>query len=530
MRLMLAAILLLNSLPLIPPSPAYGRVRISNPLPQETASPSPSPTPTPDPVLEQATREALLAAQLKAKAVADKDRAEAEAAELKAKIQPLGATTVSVPTGSVTTDAAGWVESQMLAQEAARQITAQLTKAFCESPKDTSGTDMTVSKIVIHSPNDLTAVELYSAVIGQLARLKSELETKNNEATAMLQATDPDAPPAAAALIPLAAAPGVATSVVKSVAEFVNLFRTDTSFQNASVNITEDMIVSHVAKTLMDNGFKLNSKAIVTCTQRPVIYYPSLFPPSLTQQADTTNSDLFRNLDGIEMARIQMDGNLGVIDARVKTLNDLLGKIAEKKAKDDELTKKNAALKALEKKRPRTKAIRDQIESVKGDIGKLNDAIIKLILTPAQDGNKDSFKEWIAKLTDLKTKMQGLLTAVGLITAKLNTPDDSGKLTALAQLLRAERLQTILKDANTYTLRVSAKANGTTKIKKNLFVDAKVRHSAGANLVYLLFNNAGGVAQGGALSCYIDYQSAKSVKQIVTGGRFVFCESNNASR
>ncbi len=526
MRLILATILLLNSLPLIPTSPAYGRVKNPNSLPQDTANPSPSPTPTPDAVLDQARREAQLADELKKKAVADKDRAEAEAGELKAKIQPLGASTVSVPTGSVTTDAAGWVESQMLAQEAARQITAKLTKAFCHNPKDTSGTDMTVSKIVIHNPNDLTAVELYGAVIGQLERLKSDLGTKNNEATAMLQATNPDALPAAAALIPLAAAPGVATGVIKSVAELVNLFRTDTSFQNAQVNISEDMIVSLVAKNLMDNGFTLNKKPIVTCNQRPVIYYPLLFPPSLTQKADTANSALFASLDGIEMARIQIDANVGAIDARVKTLNDLLGKIADKKAKTDELAKKTDELAALKKKRPRTNAIREQLKSLEADIVKLNAAIVKLTLTPNQDANKDSFKEWIAKLTDLKTKMQGLLTAVSLITAKLNTPDETGKLTALAQLLRAERLQSILKETSTYTLRVSAKANGTTKIKKNLFVDAKVRHSAGANLVYLLFNNLGGLAQGGSLSCYIDYQSAQSVRQIVTGGMVVFCESS----
>lgn len=526
MRLMLAAIVLLNSLPLIPPRPTYARVRTSILLLQDTASPSPSPTPTPDPVLDQAKRDALLADELKKKAVADKERTEAEAAELKTKVQPFGASTVSVPTGSVTTDAAGWVESQMLAQEAARQITAQLTKAVCQSPQDTSGTAITVNKIVIHSPSDLSGVELYGAVIGQLQRLKTELETKNNETTSMLNDTDPDVLHAAVAPIPFAAAPGVATSIVKSVAELINLFRTDTSFQNAAVNITEDLIVSQVAKNLMEDGFMLNSTRIVDCTQRPVIYYPSLFSPLLTQEADTTNSTLFLRLDGIETARIQMDANILAIDARVKTLNELLGKIADKKAKSDELTKKNAELEALKKKRPRTKEIRAQIKSVEAEIVKLNDAIVKLTLTPIQEGNKTSFKDWIAKLTDLKTKMQGLLTAVGLITAKLNTPDESGKLTALAQLLRAERLQAIMKDANTYTLRVSAKANGTTKIKKNLFVDAKVRHSAGANLMYLLFNNTGGVAQGGALSCYIDYQSARDVREIVTGGAFVYCRSN----
>ena len=82
-------------------------------------------------LLEQAKREAQIADELKKKAVADKERIEAENAKLKAEVQPLGAATVTVPTGSVTTDAAGWVESQMLAQEAAKQISARLKNSLC---------------------------------------------------------------------------------------------------------------------------------------------------------------------------------------------------------------------------------------------------------------------------------------------------------------------------------------------------------------------------------------------------------------
>ena len=185
--------------------------------------------------------------------------------------------------------------------------------------------------------------------------------------------------------------------------------------------------------------------------------------------------------------------------------------------KTKEKTDKEAALAKLKPNALKAKTLRQEITALGKDIDKLSGEIAEL------DKQIEKFKDWVAKLTDLKVKMQGLINATNLITAKLNTPDESSKLTALSQLLRAERLHAILKDSSAYTLHVAANANGTTKIKKNLFVDAKVRHSAGANLVYQLFNNDGVVAQGGALQCYIDYQSARNVRDFASGIGKVVC-------
>jgi len=89
--------------------------------------------------------------------------------------------------------------------------------------------------------------------------------------------------------------------------------------------------------------------------------------------------------------------------------------------------------------------------------------------------------------------------------------------TALAQLIRAERRHGILETDGAYTLLVDVKANGTTKVKKNLFVDAKVRRSAGADLTYQLIEGGGVIAQGQELKRYIERQSARDVQKTVSG-------------
>jgi len=66
-------------------------------------------------------------------------------------------------------------------------------------------------------------------------------------------------------------------------------------------------------------------------------------------------------------------------------------------------------------------------------------------------------------------------------------------------------------------LRVAVSANGTTKIKKDLFIDAKVRHTAGADLVYQLFDNEGRVVMADTLQFYYDYKSASQVRDEVAG-------------
>ena len=212
-------------------------------------------------------------------------------------------------------------------------------------------------------------------------------------------------------------------------------------------------------------------------------------------------------------------------ESREKKTKGKSAKEGEKEKKDEAIKDKGCMKRRRQgtaecrKLKDESKALGEEVAQINKDIEKLDDDLKEV------KADKDNFKDWIEKLTDLRALTQSLVTATGLITAKLNTPDEATKLTALAQLIRAERLYKILKADGAYTLHVEVKANGTTKVKKNIFVDAKVRHSAGADLTYQLIEGGGVIAQGQELKCYIEYQSARDVQNIVsgTGKRRVTC-------
>lgn len=518
------------------------------------AQDTPAPTPTPDELLQQAKREAEIAEQLKKKAQADKERIEAENAKLKAEVQPMGPANVSVPTGTVTTDSAGWVESQMLAQAAAKQISGRLKKSLCDPQllaHHTSTPSSAINTIVIYNNSDLAGVELYNTVTGQIEKLTEAFADENKRTTDLLKATVPTTPtpdPSAdvsltdksldqadLATLPFAA-PGIATGVIKSVAELINLFRTDTSFANKSVQISDDMVVSYLVNFL-------RSESSSRCSSNTQVFFPAMFPPRL--MASSADSPLIAQLTKVERIKNEALSYVEQIDKRAEqltkigaTFDDLKKKGSTLEAKTKTLGAKKAELKKC-KKKPVCKQLREQIAELEKAIPALNEAIAEIRdglkqafgdkVQIVQHNAETNFKKWLGQLAEQKVRLQSLINSTNLLTAKLNTPDESAKLTAMAQLLRAEKLSEILNDNEAYTLRVAVTANGTTKIKKNLFVDAKVRHSAGANLVYQLFNKHGAVVQGDVFQCYIDYRSAQEVRDIVSGTATVQCASGNGA-
>lgn len=508
-----------------------------SPVQTGTPAPSPSPSPTPDEELNAAKREAALAEERQKKAKAEQGETEAERAKLKAELGPLKDPSVSVPTGGVTTDQAGFVEVQMLAQEAARDITASLSGVLCK------GRPVKVNTLVVYNGTDITALALYASMLEQLKKFAEEFETKEGETEVVLKTTVPTATPTPTSVAPTGAsadplslaiaAPAVATGLVKSVAELVNLFRTDTEFKNKNVVIPEDMVISYLVQTINEGFTSPDGTTTVTCADKPAVYYPNLFPPKLL--TTSAGSNLLTQLNTLSAAKNTAANNIKRIDARVKLITGIAA--ALKKQEEQSLAladatadraAKEAALKKLggvKCKTPRCKKLNDDIDALDTRIDGLNVELRKTgrdlnELTggkPLVAGFAQKQEGWVATLNDLKAKTRFLIDAAEQITSKLNTPDETTKLTALAQLLRAERLASILEKPGAYTLRVSVAANGTTKIKKNLFVDAKVRHSAGANLVYQLFDKDGRVVMGDAMQFYYDYSSSSDVRSEVSG-------------
>lgn len=508
---------------------------IAQPMPTET---SPSPSPTPDEELDAAKREAALAAEKQKKAEAEQEEAEARKAKLKAEVEPLTDPKVTAPTGGVTTDQAGFVESQMLAQEAAREITARLSGALCK------GQPVKINTLVIYNASDMTALALYVSMLDQLRQFKKEFQTKNDETEDLLGMTVPVVVPTPTPdggvrvqsdpLSMAIAAPGIATGLIKSVAELVNLFRTDTEFKNKPVTIPEDMVVSYLVQNLNQSSMTYNGNTSAPCSGKPVIYYPNLFPPNLL--TGSNGSTLLTELQQISEKKSVAANDIKRIDARVKLISGIAEAIQKQKdltkEKANKVTDQSARQAELAKlggakcKTARCKKLNADIDALDAEIDKLNDDLRKTQATfdAFTEKNKGkvlvddfakNFESWLAMLKDLKGKTQLLIDSAELITSKLNTPDEATKLTAMAQLLRAERLASILAKQGSYTLRVAVTANGTTKIKKNLFVDAKVRHSAGANLVYQLFDKDGQMVMGDAMQFYYDYKSSSDVRQEV---------------
>lgn len=528
------------------------------PTPAASPAASPAATPTPDPELEAAQRATKLAEEEKKREVAEKDAAEARNARLKAQILPLGEPkNITVPTGSVTTDAAGWAESQALSNEAARQITQRMSTFLCNNPQSAAGGGaIAIDNVVIYNAADVAGMELYDSIIGQLKTLAGEFDTKHREAVRLLQETDPKvASPAVAGgvddptrdtaadggLLTAFAVPGAATALIKSVAELVNLFRTDTQFVNQSVTISEDAVVSYIADYLSQDSASVTKRPEdkVACTRRFFIYYPLYMPPkppdgfagkNCASGAESVNALLAT----ITAKKGAAAADVAAIEKRLEQLTKIAAAFAEKKAleaakkaKEKEAGEKQKALEAGGISAAQRRKLRDEIAALKLEVKELEGKMAEVPktlknLAGNQNLTDDDLKNlsgrlegWVAKLKDLKTKTELLITTTEQLLTRLNTPDQGAQLTPLARLLRSERLSCIVSSPNTYTLRVSVTANGTTKIKKNLFVDAKVRHSARAGLVYQLFDNLGRVVKGASMQCYMDYQSAQEVRDAV---------------
>lgn len=488
----------------------------------------PTPTPTPDQELEDAKRQTAILEERKKQADALKAEAEAQNAKLKAELQPLGPSTVSVPGGNVSTDQAGFVEVQMLAQAAARNLATRLGKELCGktvvvnvpaangSPTPTS---VNVATLVVYSNSDIAALSVYRPMMDQLTQLENDFDDREGAVNQTLNDTNPavvgNAGPGKD-FAPALAAPA-ATLMIKSVAELVNLFRSDTQFQNKTVAITDDMVMSYVIEALNGSITDSAKEKLTPCAPtapavKPSIYYPALFAPNLFT---TASSDLLKQLATIGAARTTAASNIKLIDDRITLINAIQAKRDKVKANKKDRAAKDKELTDLggdKCKSEKCKKLREEIAELTKQIGADQGSVDQ------QTGNNEArfdrdYKGWLTDLSKLKPLVQALIDTADKLSTTLNTPDSTNRQTALGALLGAERLKAILEKNTSFTLRASITANGTTKIKKNLFVDAKVRHSAGADLMYQLFDYNGAVALAGVTRCYIDYKSAQQVRQ-----------------
>lgn len=455
------------------------------------ADPKTTTQPPKDPELAAAEREALLAKARKEKAEAEKSIAEAQRDKMKAELTPLGdQSKITAPSGDVTTDQAGFVETQMLAQEAARAVAERLAR---ELPRAREG----ATTLIIYSGPEIASLSALALTLDQLEQLRREYEAKAEESRRALGEanlrlkTTADLPQLeAAAFAAVLAAPAVATGIVKSVAELVNLFRTTVEFKNKAVTVTEDMVVSYLFKSLSETG-----------RGEFVVYYPAFFPPNITASSDGTG--FVDVLNRIRESRLAALTNISELEAMAALLTtEIEAAESGSDAKRQDAENKTAELGAMAETDPGRAALEAEIEQLRVQSSRLE----------TRAGRLESA---LNTVDDAKTNLQSLNAAAEQVTLSLETPDATTKLTPLSQLVRSERLASIMKGDGAFTLRLNVTANGTTMIRKNLFLSARVQHSAGVSLIYQLFDQGGRIVTADGMQFYFEFQTGKEVRQLV---------------
>lgn len=448
-----------------------------------------------------------------AKALVDarKDLTAAQFAELKGQFLPFAASAnLTAPTGGVTVSSdatGGFVEVEILGQQAVRKVakllTNDLAQLFDGLNKIPNGSHKNpkIGTLIIYNSTDIPALSAYSAVFQELEGFNLEFEQIRANATDKIAAAknllnlhtesasvgDGGAPMMDMGLgLAIAAAPTIATGIVKSIAELVNLFRTETEIKNKTLTVTEDFIVSCLVNNLPD----------VT------VYYPSLYPPMLPDAGEKTKlalvfSALRTNADAARRAMEQIDSVSGeVVSAQNKTQAALV-------LKQSEIVAKEAALKA-ETDADKHAVLDAELKEMRSEQSALE--------------SRPSLSQALIDLNEAKGKLDFLVTTAASIITGLETPDATTKNTPLVKLLGIARLHELINTAGTYTLRFTATASGATTIRKNFFWNAKVLHTAGANLVYQLFDNQGRIARANALQAYLDSKTSAEVLAMTDSG------------
>ncbi|MDT5296301.1 MAG: hypothetical protein QOJ76_3181 [Acidobacteriota bacterium] len=504
------------------PSPASGPMETPTPSPEETPTPTPSPTP-PDPELERLAREARLADARKTIAQAEKDeatarkeKAEADKAETEARLEAaksrlgIGAPTPAATpvAGNVSGDVTNFIETQILAETSARAAGMSLFQQLClvdgngQTPSPSPLPVPALQKrplktLVINSATDKAAIGKYRTILGQLQFLHEHYAKLIKQS---LDERDDFKAEIAGAALPLLVP--AATSLVKNVADLVNLFRTETEFKNQSVTVNTRLIVSHLTNYLLT---RQSSQCKVEA-----IYQPAVYPLSVS--ADATSGKLFRaykqllddviegdkesNANGEKVVALRKD--VATIDANIAELGK---KIADYKKQQDEKQKPVKGKKKKGGKQPPPQPAEPfDVQKAEQDI-------------KDDEKEKDKTNGRITRLQQAAAGLQEFKTSLADLFKLLTAVDDATKQPVFVDLISAGRLSDILSEDDTYALDLAVKASGTNRTRRNMFFNAKVAHSAGVSLDANLYDNQDRLVFGRLEDFYIEFTGSEDIRK-----------------
>ena len=489
---------------------------------EPTPTASSTPTPTPDAELERLKRETDLAEARQAKAEADKAEADARKAAAEADREAaktrlgLGdestAAKATAPSGSITGDTSKFIETQLLAETAARVASIDLADQLCAAPY-LQKNKKKIKKLVVVNGMDKAAIESYNAIVAQLAEINETYTTLINNAHAAL-CSPPDFPPdkCAGPAVPASLIVPAITETVKSVADLVNLFRTETEFKNQQVQIDEQTIVTSIVNRLLTQATTTSATGNATpqinsTCEIDDIYYPSIYPLSIS--ANSKDSALLQVIKELKTNQSRGDAavkdnedNFSALEKKVKEMESKISEIQKK------ISDKKEQIAALEKSKPLTTKKKAQIAAAK-----IEQAKAEADLETLKKTQGDEHKRKMARLKLTSDDLKNFKAAVAEISNLLTAVDATTKQSTLVGILRSERLARILDEDDTYALDLKSDASGTTRIRKNIFWNARADHTGGVSIKARLFDKDDKLVFGTVTDYYFEYTGSGHIRK-----------------
>jgi hypothetical protein len=253
---------------------------------QETPTPTPTatPSPTPNATLEELDNRIKELEKRATIAQKEKEIAENEAllatAEKNKIVNLLPSPTATPLAGTTTFEGQVSFQNELLAYKSLADIATSV------------GTDMDglSGSVVIYNDADINALQSYSIMLAQIKTIVDRYKILNQEIH-----------PGAAEEVggaAIFAAPQVASTLLRSVADVAALFRTNTVTTGVSITPDETVLNAEIAAALRKKGLK--------------VYEPKLYLPNLFGQSD---SELIKQLGNLNQLKTRAEQSVAEFDA-----------------------------------------------------------------------------------------------------------------------------------------------------------------------------------------------------------------------
>ena len=313
------------------PTVVTGAAQTEQDPPTQNPSPAPNPTPaataTPDPTIleldkriKELEKLSIIATKEKEIAVSEAERVTAE----KNKILNVLPTPTATPlAGTTSVEGPVGFQSEILAYKSLYDI----ARGVGADMEGLTGT------VVIYNEADINALQTYTIILTQIKTSVNQYKVLNQRLT---PGEAEEVGPAA-----IFAAPQIASTLLRSVADIAALFRTNTTITGLSISVDDAVLNSRMAETLRHKGLN--------------VFEPKLFLPNLFSQ---TESEMIQQLGNLNLVKTRAEQAVAEFDAlsteaqkastkkaviaRMRALNTQVDAFISNLIRIDETTKQSA--------------------------------------------------------------------------------------------------------------------------------------------------------------------------------------------